>query len=333
MALFTFSQLSPDDPWNTCLAHFFQSLERRSGSSTTLYHYSCHLRLFFADGRHPTDYTRADVETFIHRPSTGRRNAGRPVSIATVNLRLTVISSFYHYASIYTVPGPDGKPVLLFTQPSPTLGIHHGRPDRHYRVLSDDEVSRFFAVIPGTVNGLRDRAIFLTYLLTARRCSEIVHLCYGDIQSVVFVENGTHRAGWLYHFRGKGHARIDDSAELPGAAKAAIDRYLEASGRNEKIKPSDPLFLNDFGTAMQGYTINKLMKRYATLAGINPDHLSTHAWRHTSARARRYDLGEDVLHIKELLRHKSLNTTYYYLEHLQGPADPFAKKLEEKWKF
>lgn len=342
-------------PWERCLAQFLRQLYDRSHSTRTVEAYRSTLIAFFTSSaqggppKHPEDYTREDVEYFLHKPSTSRRNAGAPPSIATINHRLAIVASFYHFAATFTIPGADGRPQPLLRTPSPTLGIRHGKPDRSYRALSDDELDRFFAVIPtDTVMGLRDRAIFLLYFWTARRREEIARLRWGNIEQGVIVEpGGKRRQGWRYHFHGKGKSGQDDIAELPDPAKIAIDRYLVAARRMQTIQPDDPLFVAigpEQGGGKPGVTlpvdkhapltsraIAHALKKYAKMAGIDEKRLSLHSLRHTAA-TQRYAAGSDVREIQHLLRHASIATTDTYLRELMGTADPGSKLLEEKFK-
>jgi site-specific recombinase XerD len=342
-------------PWERCLAQFLRQLYDRSHSTRTAEAYRSTLIAFFtgsAQGgppKHPEDYTREDVEYFLHRASTSRRNAGAPPSIATINQRLSIVASFYNFAATFTIPGPDGRPQPLLQTPSPTLGIRHGKPDRSYRALSDDELDRFFAVIPtDTVMGLRDRAIFLLYFWTARRREEIARLRWGNIEQGTIVEpGGKRRQGWRYHFHGKGKGGQEDIAELPDPAKTAIDRYLIAARRMQTIQSDDPLFVAigpeqgggkpgvtlppDDHTPLTSRAIAHALKKYAKMAGIDEKRLSLHSLRHTAA-TQRYAAGSDVREIQHLLRHASIATTDTYLRELMGTADPGSKLIEEKFK-
>ncbi len=242
----------PDaSPWERCLANFLRQLYDRSRSEKSVHDYRRTLLTFFSSSahggspKHPEDYTREDVEDFLHQPSTSSRNRGAAPSTATMNQRLAILSSFYKFAATFTIPGPGGRPQPLLQSSSPTLGLRHKRPDRSYRAFSDDELDRFFDVIPtDTVKGLRDRAIFLLYFWTARRREEIARLRWGDIeQSVIIDDRGGTRRGWRYHFYGKGTGGQEDIAELPAPAKEAIDRYLIAARRMNHMRPGDPLFV------------------------------------------------------------------------------------------
>jgi integrase len=210
-------------PWERCLAQFLRQLYDRSRSSKSVQGYRRTLITFFTSSaqggppKHPEDYTREDVEDFLHRTSISLRNYGSPPSTAPMNQRLSILSSFYKFAATFTVAGPDGRPQPLLKVPSPTTGIRRGRPDRTYRALSEEELDRFFSVIPtDTVKGLRDRAIFLLYFWTARRREEIARLRWGDIEEGIIVEEGgKRREGWHYRFHGKGKSGQEDIAELP----------------------------------------------------------------------------------------------------------------------
>jgi site-specific recombinase XerD len=339
-------------PWERCLAHFLRQLYERSRSEKTVRDYRRTLVAFFSSSaqggppKHPEHYTREDVEDFLHRPSTSPRNNGAAPSTSTMNQRLAILSSFYKFAAAFTVPSPDGSPRPLLQTSSPTLGLRHKRPDRTYRAFSEEELDRFFDVIPtDTVKGLRDRAIFLLYFWTARRREEIARLRWGDLEQTTFVDDGGgRRQGWRYRFYGKGRRGEEDLAELPGPAKQAIDRYLVAARRMKSMRPEDPLFVAigpEQGGGKPGVTLPPddlapltsramahALKQYAQLAGIDARRLSIHSWRHTAAQ-QRYRAGEDVRSLQGLLRHSNIATTDIYIRGLTGTADPGASLLEK----
>jgi integrase/recombinase XerD len=219
---------------------------------------------------------------------------------------------------------------------------------RTYRAFSEDELDRFFSMIPtDTVKGLRDRAIFLLYFWTARRREEIARLRWGDIERATIVDEfGGHKQGWRYRFYGKGKSGQQDMAELPLPAKIAIDRYLRAARRMHTMTSDAPLFVAigpeqgggkrgvtlpiDDHTPLTSRAIAHALKHYASLAGIDAERLSIHSWRHTSAQ-RLYEAGEDVRSLQRLLRHSNIATTDIYVRGLMGTADPGASLLEERF--
>ena len=341
-------------PWERCLAQFLRQLYDRSRSSKSVQDYRRTLITFFTSSsqggppKHPEEYTREDVEDFLHRPSISLRNYGSPPSTATINQRLSILSSFYKFAATFTIAGPDGRPQPLLKVPSPTTGIRHGRSDRTYRALSEEELDRFFSAIPtDTVKGLRDRAIFLLYFWTARRREEIARLRWSDIEEGIIVEEGgKRRKGWHYRFHGKGKSGQEDIAELPAPAKVAIDRYLIAARRMPKMQPDDPIFVAigpeqgggkpgvtlppDDRTPLTSRAIAYALKKYAREAGVDEKRLSIHSWRHTAAQ-QRYAAGEDVRSLQRLLRHSNIATTDIYIRGLMGTADPGAQLLEDRF--
>jgi integrase len=332
-----------NEQWQQCRADFIQHIYARSQSSESRRVYTLMLTMFFTQDKAPDRYTRADVEAFLHKPTDSYQSRGKPPSVATMNLRLVVLRSFYAYAATYLILGPDGSLHPLLQVPAPTIGVRRGKPRRVYPSLSYEEMERLFSVIPtDTVVGLRDRALFLMYFWTARRRSEIARLRWKDIEPTTFVDShGRPRPGWLYRFYGKGDGQQQDSAELPTPAKEALDHYLIASGRMETITPDDPIFValkppygGGFpaqGTQpLNGGCIAKILKDYAQAAGIDPAKVTVHTWRHTAARAR-YAAGEDIRSLQRLLRHKSLGTTDVYLAVISGTADPGASLLEERF--
>jgi integrase len=324
---------SAESPWGRCLASYLRHVEDHSGSRHSREVYEGTLTRFFATipPKLPECYTREDVEAFLHHawhdtePTAG-----------TINSRLSVLSSFYTYAAAYTYASPDnGQPVRVLRTIAPTAGMTRLKPDIHYRALSTEELKRFFAAIPrDTVIGLRDYALMLCYFWTARRRQEILSLRWGDLEeSMIIDKDGTPRRAWLYRWYGKGHSRQQDTAELPQPACEAIMTYLKAAGRIEEMQPGDPIFVayqRRQDRPLAPSSIQTLIKRYATSAGLDPARISCHSFRHTAARER-YAVTHDILDVQRTLRHSSLDMTYRYVSQLTGSADTTAKLLESRF--
>jgi len=331
---------TPDSPWGRCMAHFLQNLQ----SPNTRRNYNFTLAAFFSTSANsgppkmPDQYTREDILWFVHRTTDSPRSRGKLPSASTINARQATISSFYRFASSYTYADAHGHIAVLYDHANPTTGLSYRKVARRYRALSMDELTRLFAVIPkDTIKGLRDRAILLMYLYTARRRSEIANLRWGDLEEGIIVDKaGGRRMGFLYHFSGKGRQTIDDITELPLPAKEALDRYLTASGRRATLRPESPLFTSSLHPSraeklLLGDSIAFIMKEYVRKAGLDTERITLHSLRHTATQLR-YGAGEDILSLQNLLRHESLDTTRRYLEGLMGTADEGAKLLEARIK-
>ena len=323
-------------PWQSCLDAFLQAVYDRSGSYGSFYNYRSVLQRFFNDpSRAPDSYTNADVLAFLNLPSASNRNRGKPVSAAAKNARLEALSSFYKFASTYEVAGTP----LLQSKP-PTYGIRYLRARSTPQFMNAHELEAFFSVIPTeTIQGLRDRAIFLLYFWTGRRRSEIARLLWRDIEQTIIVEqDGTRRPGYTYRYIAKGKSREIQTAELPQPAWRAILVYLDASNRLDIMQPISPLFAAMPGVGrhrrsasdtLTGNYLAELFKRYCAKASLSP-LFSLHSLRHTASRLR-YESGVNILELKNWLGHSNLETTYRYIQSISGIADTGASLLEKRF--
>ncbi len=332
-----FSHFPP--AWAECTRHFLEDIYRRSSSQTSRDTYRRALLKFFSDPqRSPADYTRADVARFLEaRSPRAVRNKDKPPAIATQNLRLVVLKSFYAYASAYEIDG-----AMLYEKASPTAGFSYGKPAIKYKAFSPDELDRFWASFDrSTVKGKRDFAIFWFYFLSCRRRTELQRLIWGDIERATIIEKGVPRHAWTYKFYGKGQSQMEDRAELPDSVMEAIVDYLQASGRYESMKPTSPIFAalkpgqgrrgSVRDVPLNGDYINLLLKSQLEACGLDTMTISIHSFRHSSARERAA-AGEDIRSIQRVLRHSSLATTDRYVSLLVSSADPGARLLEARYR-
>src|SRR6266487_417483 len=183
-----------NERWQQCLESYLRATYEHSFSLYTFRSYRCILTQFFADSRKPVEsYTRADVEVYLHSNCHSPNNNHGAPAPATVNFRLMVLKSFFHFASEYVVEGSDGKQQHLFVDIVPTTGLHTSRRGERevYKAMSLSEIQRFFAAIDrSTITGKRDFAVFLTYLYTTRRRAEVQRLKWGDLSEAVFRDEG-----------------------------------------------------------------------------------------------------------------------------------------------
>jgi len=312
-----------DSHWKQCIADYLRSLR----SSATRESYFTVLSRFFSLHPEPQKITKRDIEAFmrVHFPDPHRTTQGE-LAIATQNQRVGAIGSLYRFASSYI---PENETEPLWNKANPTSGIVRGRAEKSPKGLTLDELSRLFEQIDvTTLQGIRDKAVLSLAFWTARRRSEISNILYKDIIETSFPDgNGGTRKAYALAFRGKGHRETRDLQEIPSHALDAVTWYLVASGRDQDIKPEDPLF-----TTLNGkrpFTSSALAKRmsfYAKKAGLKA---SLHSLRHTAARAR-FESGASVRDVQQLLRHSSIATTDIYLRTLTGVEDKTAKLLESR---
>jgi integrase len=219
--------------------------------------------------------------------------SGREPSANTINSRIACISSFYRFAI---------RVGLLKSNPCDALERPKIRPGPA-RGLSADQVRRLFAVLPGTEQGRRDRAILLMFTLTGRRRAEVLGMNVGDIS----FDDGVP----FYAYRGKGGKR--GRRELPAPVHEAIVRVLSDRGTTlEALPAGTPLW------DVSDSTFYARFRRYLAAAGLPLSGL--HLLRHTAAKLRR-DAGQSVEEVSSFLDHSSLAVTTVYLRRLEGTRD------------
>jgi integrase/recombinase XerC len=148
----------------------------------------------------------------------------------------------------------------------------------------------------------RDRALLELTYSAGLRLSELVGLDRRDVD----------RGHGLIRVKGKG--RRERIVPIGRAALQALDRHLEAEGR-EVGAATDPVFVNPRGQRLSGRTVQRVVRRrlgqVAGGLGVTP-----HALRHSFA-SHLLDNGADLRAIQELLGHRSLTSTQVYT-HVSG---------------
>jgi integrase/recombinase XerC len=283
--------------WERALYSFLAEKERRSGSKRTVQSYSRMLQDFFGRlGKPPDLVTSQEVFAYAH----GIGLSGREPSAVTVGARAACISSFFKF--LIRMGAVTSNPCDALERPKASPAPPRG--------LSADQVRQLLAVIPETPAGLRDRAIFLTLVLTGRRRSEVLNLRAGDLA----VDGET----VYYVYRGKGGKR--GRRELPRPACDAIVRSLAAFGTTlSDMRPDESLWRAvGADSGITDGTAYLRFRRYLKDAGLPPSGL--HVLRHSAAKLRR-DAGESIESVSSFLDHSSLAVTSLYLRRLEGQED------------
>jgi integrase/recombinase XerD len=148
--------------------------------------------------------------------------------------------------------------------------------------------------------GSRDRAMLELMYACGLRVSELVNLP----ATAVNLRQGVLRV------TGKGSK--ERLVPLGEEAQHWLERYL-ATARPQLAgkRALAPLFLNTNGEAPTRQQFWQLVKRYASVAGIDPVRISPHGLRHSFA-THLLNHGADLRALQMLLGHSSLSTTQIY---------------------
>jgi integrase/recombinase XerC len=158
-----------------------------------------------------------------------------------------------------------------------------------------------------TPPGQRDRALLELLYAAGIRVSELVNL---NLEQVNL--DASEIRVW-----GKGSKERVVLIGEPAAQ--ALNTYL-SQGRPELLskKISRALFLNRYGERLPARRVQKILARYASLAGIDK-RVHPHILRHTFA-THLLDGGADLRVVQELLGHAQLSSTQVYTHVSQSQA-------------
>jgi site-specific recombinase XerD len=214
---------------------------------------------------------------------------GQGVAAASVTRKVSTVRSFYRWLRAERVLEND--PFFGVTGPK--------APRRLPGVLSPQDLDRLI----GAANGhepadLRDRALLELLYGAGLRVSEAAAL---DVAHADLREQ-------TVRVRGKGNKERIGVFGAPAAA--ALERYA-AFGRPMLADAGEPaLFVNQRGSRLTVRSVQSLVRRYATKAGL-PVEVHPHLLRHSFA-THLLDGGADLRVVQELLGHESPNTTQIY---------------------
>lgn len=150
--------------------------------------------------------------------------------------------------------------------------------------------------------GYRDRAMLEVLYATGLRVSELVNLQLSQLS----MEPGVMR------IIGKGNKeRLVPVGEVALEWLAAYLRHVRPSLLQNRPVATNAVFVTRRGTAMTRQAFWYMIKRYAPVAGIDPEKLSPHTLRHAFA-THLLNHGADLRVVQMLLGHSDISTTQIY---------------------
>ncbi len=291
------------------LAVFKEDVETRYAQRTAE-HYLSDVRVFLVwldrHGLSLEDVRPDDVRRYQGELYSRRKIDGRPLSAATIALRLIAVETLFAFLV--------RRGYALF-DPSSVIELPRVEKRLPRVILTESEARRILAGPSGrSPLELRDRAILETLYATGVRVTELIRLRPEDVDTEERV---------LHVVMGKG--RKDRNVPLTRAAALAIEAYL-ARGRGallgtqrEGLRPrvrsrngdaASRLFLRERGGEMTRTSVSHTVAVWAQRARVKK-HVTCHTFRHSVA-THLLKHRADIRHIQALLGHASLSTTERY---------------------
>ncbi len=199
------------------------------------------------------------------------------------------IRSFYSYLLLENLIKEDPSEMLE----TPKLGQYLPA------VLSIDEVEACIKVINDQSDyALRDRVILEVLYACGLRVTELVQLCWSQIV-------------WdpgLVKVKGKGNK--ERIVPIGALALDSLKMLKENPPIESQAGHEDFVFLNCFGKKLSRISVFKMVKKYASMAGIQKS-MSPHTFRHSFA-THLVEAGANLRIVQTLLGHESITTTEIY---------------------
>lgn len=227
-----------------------------------------------------------DLHAFVSYISKERENNNN-----TRSRKIAAIRSFFKYLS--------NVADVLEENPSEKLEMPK-RETRHPNYLTLTESKNLLEAVSEEKNEFlrkRDYAIIVLFLNCGMRLSELISI------NLPMIRNGE-----VIAVIGKGNK--ERTIYLNQLCKEALKDYLA-------IRPSiddkeEPLFVSLQKKRIQRRSVQRLVEKYLSKAGLDTNIYSTHKLRHTAATLM-YKYGKvDILMLKEILGHENISTTQIY---------------------
>lgn len=163
--------------------------------------------------------------------------------------------------------------------------------------ISHDKLNEIFTSFNDSDLDIRNRLVIELLYATGLRVGELVNIKIKDIdfgaQSIKVLGKGSKERYVFYN----------------NTTKEVLKKYLVVRKKLQK-KENDYLLLNDKGTPIKEASVRKIIQTTLMKCGIK-SKITPHTFRHTFATDL-LNQGLDLVNVKELLGHASLNTTSIY---------------------
>jgi integrase/recombinase XerC len=252
-------------------------------SDNTIINYRVDLLEFTEFTNNNIDIKKDDVNNYL------KYLYEQNTSKSSISRKLSSLRSFYNYLLKKEII--DNNYFSLIKNPKKDSSLP--------KYVKEEDIDKMFS-IPNTRTwiGMRNLLIIRMLYATGLRVSELINVKLSDI-------NETERT-----IRVLGKGSKERIVVFGNNTKEALDDYLSRGRREVDFHNSEYLFLNKDGNKLSTRYIRKIIDDIIFKASIEM-HVSPHMLRHTFATGM-LNNGADLVSVKDLLGHESLNTTSIY---------------------
>lgn len=245
------------------------------------------------------------VKQYVRHLNGVRRSA------AYIQRQLSVLRSFSAWAVEERHLPEDPTQKIPF----PTLSSEYRR-----EALDETEVERLMAEI--SIETFADLRNYLLITLVLHTAVRLVELHRANMED--YVKKGS---GALLYVHGKGREATDSFIVIVPELVPAIERYIDSRGI---AAPKAPLFVAEKprkGARLSIRGIQSIITKYIKKAGLKRKRLTAYSLRHTAATEALRN-GADFKAVRDMMRHKSMNTTMKYdhmVRRIENGAESYIK--------
>ena len=273
-------------------------------SDNTIINYKNDLMEFMEFTNNKLDITKDDVNDYL------KKLYEENMTKSSISRKLSSLRSFYNYLIKKEIVSDNYFAVLKNPKKESSLP----------KYVKDDDIDKMFSV-PDTRRWIGKRNLLIIRMLyaTGLRVSELVNIKIKDID----IRERTIKV------LGKGSK--ERIVVFGVNTEEALTDYLNNGRYVVDIHNSEYLFLNKDGNKLSDRYVRKILDDIIIKSSIE-SHVSPHMLRHTFATGM-LNNGADLVSVKELLGHESLNTTSIYthvsddkIREIYNKAHPRAKE-------
>ena len=260
------------------------------------------------------DWLRESGNAGVVTPATVVRFKGwlqARYSPQTVNLRLSAVRSFYRWCVVTE---------RLPTSPAGSVkGVKRSNSKQHKRdALTNGEVLDVLVTCdPGTLPGVRDRALLTLMVFCAMREVEVHRANIGNLK--------TQGDRLVLEVQGNGRREADEVVVIPRDREHVIRDCLAHRMTFREHGQGDPLFVSlsnrTRGQRLSTRAIRAIVKARYRQAGVVGYRKTTHSLRH-SAITNSIRHGATPMQVQAMARHTSFDTTLGYFHEESRTANP-----------